>query len=55
MIVEVNKKPVRNPEEYASIAGRLKSGEDVLFLVKRYFAQSPTNKVQTLYMAAQIP
>ncbi len=52
VIVEINRQVVRNPEEYQTITSRLKSGADVLFLVKRLGARGV---VQTLYMAAQLP
>ncbi len=52
VIVEVNRQVVHNPEEYQTITSRLKSGSDVLFLVKR---PSPRGAAVTLYMAAQLP
>jgi serine protease Do len=52
VILEINKHTVHNPEEYQNLITKLKSGSDILFLVKRPGARGTT---QTLYMAAQIP
>jgi serine protease Do len=52
VILEINRTPIHGTGEYQSLAGKLKSGSDVVFLVKRY---SPRDGAQSLYMAAQIP
>jgi serine protease Do len=52
VIVEINRQSIRNPQEYQTVTSHLKSGSDVLFLVKRL---NPRGAVFALYMAAQLP
>ena len=53
VLVEVNKTSVSTPGQLRDLVGRLKSGMDVLFLVKR--AEQGTQEMVTLYLATTIP
>lgn len=53
VIIQVNKTPIRSPEDLRDITARLKSNTEVLFLIKRFDRQS--GEVGTLYLAATIP
>jgi serine protease Do len=53
VILQVNKNTVRSPEDLRDIASKLKSGTEVLFLVKRMDRQS--GEAQSLYLAATLP
>ena len=53
VILEVNRTPVRSPQDLRNIANKLKSGTDVVFLIKR--ADRRTGDVGTLYLATTIP
>ena len=53
VIIQVNKMPIRSPEDLRGIAARLKSGSEVLFLIKRFDRER--NDVGNLYLAATIP
>jgi serine protease Do len=53
VILQVNKTPVRSPEDLRDITARLRSNTEVLFLIKRFDRQ--TGEVGTLYLAATIP
>jgi serine protease Do len=53
VIIQVNKIPIRSPEDLRGIAARLKSGSEVLFLIKRFDRER--NDVGNLYLAATIP
>jgi len=52
VILEVNRTPVRNPQELRDITTKLKSGTDVVFLVKR---MDRSGEVRPLYFATTIP
>lgn len=52
VILEVNKQPVNNEEEFAKIESSLKSGQDVVFLVR----QRGTNRQDgTIFLAGTLP
>ncbi|HEX2524043.1 MAG TPA: PDZ domain-containing protein, partial [Terriglobia bacterium] len=53
VIIQVNKIPIRSPEDLRGIAASLKSGSEVLFLIKRFDRER--NDVGNLYLAATIP
>jgi serine protease Do len=53
VIIEVNRQPIRNPQDLRDITSRLKSGQDAVFLVKRLDRRSGT--VAPLYIAVTIP
>jgi serine protease Do len=53
VIIEVNRQLIRNPQDLRDITARLKSGQDVVFLVKRLDRRSGI--VAPLYIAATIP
>lgn len=53
VILQINKMPVRSPEELRQIVSKLKSESEVLFLIKRFDRQ--TGRVGTLYLAATLP
>jgi len=52
VILEVNRTVVRNPQELRDITTKLKSGTDVVFLVKR---MDRSGEVRPLYFATTIP
>jgi serine protease Do len=52
VILEVNRQPVRSTQDLRDIAGKLKSGSDVVFLIKRMDRRGEASQ---LYLAAQIP
>jgi serine protease Do len=53
VILQVNKMPIRSPEDLRDITAKLKSNTEVLFLIKRFDRQ--TGEVGNLYLAATIP
>jgi serine protease Do len=53
VILELNRTPVRSPQDLRNVANKLKSGTDVVFLIKR--ADRRTGDVGTLYLATTIP
>src|SRR6266852_1147108 len=52
VILEVNKQPVNNEEEFAKIESGLKSGQDVVFLVR---PRGSTRQDGTIFMAGTLP
>jgi serine protease Do len=52
VILEVNKQPVDNEEEFAKIESSLKSGQDVVFLVR---PRGSTRQDGTIFMAGTLP
>ncbi len=52
VIVEVNKQPVNNEEEFNRIQASLKSGQDVVFLVRR---RGAGNDDGTIFLAGTLP
>jgi len=52
VILEVNKQPVNNEEEFAKIESSLKSGQDVVFLVR---PRGSTRQDGTIFMAGTLP
>jgi serine protease Do len=53
VILEVNRHPVRTPQDLRDITAKLKSGSDVVFLVQRI--DRSTGKAAPYYLAAEIP
>ncbi len=52
VILEVNKQPVNNPEDFIKIEGSLKSGQDVVFLVRPRGARTQDG---TIFLAGTLP
>jgi serine protease Do len=52
VILEVNKQPVTNPDEFTKIESSLKSGQDVVFLVRPRGARSQDG---TIFLAGTLP
>jgi serine protease Do len=52
VILEVNKQPVNSEEEFARIESSLKSGQDVVFLVRQ---RGATRQDGTIFMAGTLP
>jgi serine protease Do len=52
VILEVNKQPVNNPDDFAKIESSLKSGQDVVFLVRPRGARSQDG---TIFLAGTLP
>jgi serine protease Do len=52
VILEVNKQPVNNPEDFAKIESSLKSGQDVVFLVRPRGARVQDG---TIFLAGTLP
>jgi serine protease Do len=52
VILEVNKQPVNNEEDFAKIESNLKSGQDVVFLVR---PRGSTRQDGTIFMAGTLP
>lgn len=52
VILEVNKQPVNNEEDFARIESSLKSGQDVVFLVRQ---RGSTRQDGTIFLAGTLP
>ena len=52
VILEVNKQPVNNPDDFLKIEGALKSGQDVVFLVRPRGARTQDG---TIFLAGTLP
>jgi len=52
VVLEVNKQPVNNPEDFLKIEGSLKSGQDVVFLVRPRGARTQDG---TIFLAGTLP
>src|SRR5580700_4371917 len=52
VILEVNKQPVNNPEDFSKIESSLKSGQDVVFLVRPRGARTQDG---TIFLAGTLP
>jgi serine protease Do len=52
VILEVNKQPVNSEEDFARIESNLKSGQDVVFLVR---PRGSTRQDGTIFMAGTLP
>src|SRR6266478_1305084 len=52
VILEVNKQPVNNPDDFTKIESSLKSGQDVVFLVRPRGARSQEG---TIFLAGTLP
>jgi len=52
VILEVNKQPVNNPEDFVKIESSLKSGQDVVFLVRPRGARAQDG---TIFLAGTLP
>jgi serine protease Do len=52
VILEVNKQPVNNPDDFAKIESSLKSGQDVVFLVRPRGARTQDG---TIFLAGTLP
>ncbi len=53
LIIEINKKPIRTIADLTDLTSELKSGMDLLFLVKRW--DRGAGEVLALYLAATVP
>jgi serine protease Do len=52
VVLEVNKQPVNNPDDFAKIESSLKSGQDVVFLVRPRGARAQDG---TIFLAGTLP
>jgi serine protease Do len=52
IILEVNKQPVNNEEEFAKVEANLKSGQDVVFLVR---SRGSSRQEGTIFLAGTLP
>ena len=52
VVLEVNKQPVNNEEDFARIQSSLKSGQDVVFLVRQRGAAAQDG---TIFLAGTLP
>ena len=52
IILEVNKQPVNNEEEFAKVEANLKSGQDVVFLVR---SRGSSRQDGTIFLAGTLP
>jgi serine protease Do len=52
VILEVNKQPVNNPEDFSKVESSLKSGQDVVFLVRPRGARAQDG---TIFLAGTLP
>lgn len=52
VILEVNKQPVNNPDDFTKIEGTLKSGQDVVFLVRPRGSRAQDG---TIFLAGTLP
>ena len=52
VVLEVNKQPVNNPEDFAKIESSLKSGQDVVFLVRPRGSRAQDG---TIFLAGTLP
>src|ERR1700728_122371 len=52
VVLEVNKQPVNNPDDFLKIEGALKSGQDVVFLVRPRGARTQDG---TIFLAGTLP
>jgi serine protease Do len=52
VILEVNKQPVNNAEDFAKLESSLKSGQDVVFLVRPRGARAQDG---TIFLAGTLP
>jgi hypothetical protein len=52
VILEVNKQPVNNPDDFSKIESSLKSGQDVVFLVRPRGARAQDG---TIFLAGTLP
>jgi serine protease Do len=52
VILEVNKQPVNNEEDFAKVAAGLKSGQDVVFLVR---PRGSSRQDGTIFVAGTLP
>ena len=52
IILEVNKQPVNNEEEFAKVEANLKSGQDVVFLVR---SRGSSRQEGTIFLAGALP
>jgi len=52
VVLEVNRTPVRSPQDLRAITAKLKSGADVVFLVKR---MDRSGEIRPLYFATTVP
>jgi serine protease Do len=52
VILEVNKQPVNNPDDFTKIESTLKSGQDVVFLVRPRGARAQDG---TIFLAGTLP
>ncbi len=52
VVLEVNKQPVNNPDEFTKIESSLKSGQDVVFLVRQRGSRAQDG---TIFLAGTLP
>ena len=52
MILEINKQPVNSEEDFAKVESSMKSGQDVVFLVR---PRGSTPQDGTIFMAGTLP
>ena len=52
VILEINKQPVNSQDEFSRVASNLKSGQDVVFLVRQ---RGPDRQNGTLFLAGTLP
>jgi serine protease Do len=52
VILEVNKQPVNNAEDFSKIESSLKSGQDVVFLVRQRGSRAQDG---TIFLAGTLP
>jgi S1-C subfamily serine protease len=52
VILEINKQPVNNEEDFAKVESSMKSGQDVVFLVR---PRGSSRQDGTIFMAGTLP
>jgi serine protease Do len=52
IILEINKQPVNSEEDFSRIESNLKSGQDVVFLVRQ---RGTTRQAGTIFLAGTLP
>jgi S1-C subfamily serine protease len=52
IVLEINKQPVNSPDDFAKAEGTLKSGQDVVFLVRQRGAGRQDG---TIFLAGTLP
>jgi serine protease Do len=52
IVLEINKRPVNNEDEFAKVESSLKSGDDVVFLVR---SRGSSKQDGTIFLAGTLP